>query len=171
MGSREVAIALGANLGNPLEAFISAREHFQNDCAVGDSWEQSSLYETAPVDCPEGSPPYMNAVILFQYNGTAEELLHSCKKLEKESGRPTDGATGEKNLPRTLDADILYLGTEITDFPHLIIPHPRMRERRFVLEPLAEVRPDLMLPGDRVSVIKHLMNCTGQDCVLVRKDW
>ena len=150
----EVAIALGTNLGERLQNLIAACSAFQ-PLRASDRWYQSSVYATSPVGCPEGSPDFYNAVIVFDYSGSPEELLRECKAIEQQQGR--DLKLNITNAPRPIDADILYFGAHTRSSESLTIPHPRMLQRRFVLEPLAEIRPDHQLPNTTLSVQELLL--------------
>ncbi len=101
----------------------------------------SSLYETAPIGGPEQGP-FLNAVAVIDTELPASKLLERCLQIERNSGRERRERWG----PRTIDLDILLYGDEEIDEPDLTVPHPRMTERRFVLEPLLEVWPDARLP-------------------------
>jgi 2-amino-4-hydroxy-6-hydroxymethyldihydropteridine diphosphokinase len=116
---------------------------------------RSSLWQTEPVDCPPGSPVFVNAVAgLEPYPAeTPESLLARLQALEKEFGRRPKQVLNE---PRPLDLDLLAFGGEIRDSEELILPHPRAHERRFVLQPLAEIAPDLLLPGQSKTVAELL---------------
>lgn len=116
---------------------------------------KSSLWETEPVDCPPGSPPFVNAVvgIRLAQGETPESLFAKLQQIELEFGRRR---TGAKNEPRTLDLDLIAFGTETRNTPELTIPHPRAHKRRFVLEPLAEIAPELVLPG-QTQTVKQLL--------------
>jgi len=104
----------------------------------------SALYLTAPIGGPE-QPPFLNMVVALETTMTPLDLLEAVQDIEDAAGRTREVRWG----PRTLDVDILwYHGFEATEGP-LRVPHPRMEERRFVLEPLAEIAPDLMLPTGR----------------------
>lgn len=112
---------------------------------------KSSLWQTAPVDCPPGSPKFVNAVVaLVPLNGeTPESLLAKLQALEKDFGRTPKKILNE---PRPLDLDLIAFGGETRNAPDLILPHPRAHLRRFVLQPLREIAPDLVLPGQDKSV-------------------
>lgn len=146
-------IALGSNLGDRLAHLRAARDFFQqiaeNDSAV----LQASIYQTAPVACPDGSPDFLNTVIEFAYAGSPHDLLAAARQIETRLRRVRGN---ERNAPRTLDADLLYLGDRIVSAPDLELPHPRLTLRRFVLEPLAEIQPDLRLPGHDLTIRDHL---------------
>ena len=137
----EVAfIALGSNLGEPLEQLRWARRSLES---LGEVIESSSLWRTAPVGGPEGQPDYLNAVVALNPE-TLEPgtLLGRLLRLENERGR-------ERNLrwgARTLDLDLLAFGGEVRTSDFLTLPHPRMMERAFVLAPLCEVAPDWQHP-------------------------
>ena len=101
----------------------------------------SSLYETAPIGGPDQGD-FLNAVIVVESDLTARELLDIGKAAEASAGR----LRRERWGPRTLDVDVLLHGDEVVDEPGLRVPHPRMTDRRFVLEPLAEAWPDAVVP-------------------------
>ena len=130
-----VAVGLGSNLGERTRHLTGSL------AAVGTLVRVSSFYETAPVGGPkQGS--FLNAVAVIDTDLTAEELLQDCLEIEREHGRER----GERWGPRTLDLDILLYGDAVISEPDLSVPHPRMTERRFVLEPLLEAWPDAALP-------------------------
>jgi 2-amino-4-hydroxy-6-hydroxymethyldihydropteridine diphosphokinase len=116
---------------------------------------RSSIYETDPVDCPPGSPHFSNAVVALRPRPgeTPESLLIKLQALESEFGR---GRKQVHNEPRPLDLDLIAFGSEIRNTPGLILPHPRAHLRRFVLEPLSEIAPDFVLPG-QFSTAKELL--------------
>jgi 2-amino-4-hydroxy-6-hydroxymethyldihydropteridine diphosphokinase len=132
------AVGLGSNLGDRrahLDAAVAALRE------LGDVVAVSSLYETAPI----GGPPqgdYLNAVAVLDTDLDPAELLETLLAFEADRGRQRAVQFG----PRTLDLDLLLYGNEVVDEPGLAVPHPRMTERRFVLEPLLEVWPDATLP-------------------------
>lgn len=153
--SVRAGIALGANIGDRRENLLRAVSQIVSAPFVTGRPLCSSLWETAPVDCPPGSPPFLNAVIeLGLPPETAPlQLLAWLKSLETRAGRDP-GAP--RNSPRPLDLDLLYLGSRSLVSPSLILPHPRMALRRFVLGPLAEIRPSLRPPGWPRSVAEQL---------------
>ena len=103
------------------------------------------------------------------YTGEPEELLVQLRKIEAATGRP---AAHEKNTSRTLDLDLLYFGDVTMMRPDLELPHPRMHERRFVLEPLCEIRPELVLPHQRASVADLLRRLPATPpLVRVASEW
>ena len=127
---------------------------------------KSRLYQTTPVDCPPGSPSFVNAVVglVPRASETPETLLRKLQLLEKESGREPKNVPNE---PRPLDLDLIAFGNEIRATPELSLPHPRAHLRRFVLEPLAEIAPDLRLPGQGKSVRALLSELTSAEIVRV----
>jgi 2-amino-4-hydroxy-6-hydroxymethyldihydropteridine diphosphokinase len=161
-------IALGSNLGDRLAHLQAARDFFREIASGGDLL-QAPIYQTAPVACPDGSPDFLNTVIDFAFTGTPNDLLDAAMEIERRLGR----IRAERNGPRTLDADLLYLGESSVSGPDLILPHPRLHLRRFVLEPLGTIRPDLMLPGQTKTVRKMLdsPDLSGAVLMLYRASW
>ncbi|GAA5482276.1 2-amino-4-hydroxy-6-hydroxymethyldihydropteridine diphosphokinase [Haloferula sargassicola] len=164
---RRAGIALGSNLGDRLAHLRAARDFFRE--MAGGVLIQASIYQTTPVACPEGSPDFLNTVIEFDFAGSPQDLLAAAMEIERRLGR----IRSEKHGPRTLDADLLYLGDLVVSEPELELPHPRLTQRRFVLEPLAEIRPDLRLPGDPLSIAGHLqhLDTTAPPLKKVHTDW
>lgn len=142
-------IALGSNLGDRRANMRHAREQISALPMVHRPIVASSIYETEPVDCPPGAPSFLNAVLEVECDGEPARLLTCLHEIEDSLGRER---TAGHNLPRTLDLDLLYLGHSIVAIAALQLPHPRMHERQFVLEPLAEINPDLVLPGQSETV-------------------
>lgn len=112
--------------------------------AIGRVVAVSSLYETAPVGGPDQAD-YLNAVVLLETAAPPRAVLQHCLVVERERGRER----GERWAPRTLDLDVLVVGDDRIDEPGLVIPHPRIAERRFVVDPLAEVWPGVLPDGRR----------------------
>lgn len=129
-------IALGSNLGDREANLRAARSALPGVTAV------SRVYETDPVGGPAGQGPFLNAVVALETELSPRELLRLAARLEAEAGRVRTEVWG----PRTLDVDILLVGDLEVDEPDLVVPHPRMWERDFVLAPLADVAPDLVQP-------------------------
>ena len=129
-------LALGSNLGDRLSHLRTAIASLPDLVAC------SPVYETDPVGGPEGQGPYLNMVVRLETDVTPRDLLETCLRLEREAGRERRERWG----PRTLDVDIVWIDGVTLDEPDLVVPHPRMRERPFVLAPLADVAPDLVAP-------------------------
>lgn len=127
-------LALGSNLGDRWSHLRRAV------AAIPDLVRTSPVYETAPVGGPAGQGPFLNAVVELDTELSARELLDVCRRLEEEAGR----VRAERFGPRTLDADVLLVGDSVVDEPDLVVPHPRMWRRPFVLVPLAQLAPDLV---------------------------
>ena len=121
---------------------------------------KSSLWQTTPVDCPPGSPMFANAVVglVSRAEETPESLLPKLQSLEKEFGRRPKKVLNE---PRPLDLDLIVFGEETWNTADLILPHPRAHQRKFVLQPLSEVAPDLILPGQTKTVTELLAEVAG----------
>lgn len=148
-------IALGANLGDAAATLRAALAALRN--CVGLRFERaSSLYLTAPVGLIH-QPDFINAVARVHTELAPEALLDALFDLEAQFGR----VRGEKNGPRLLDLDLLLYDDLVLETPRLTLPHPRMHLRAFVLAPLAEIAPDLALPG-RGSVSAWLPAVAGQ---------
>ena len=146
-------IALGSNLGDRLANLEAARDCLREIATPGEPFLQASNYQTEPLHCPPGSPLFYNSVVEIAFAGDAFELLKLTQAIEKKIGRI---GTPERNSPRIIDVDLLYFGDQIIDTEALVLPHPRISERRFVLQPLAEIRPELILPGQTRSIAELL---------------
>jgi 2-amino-4-hydroxy-6-hydroxymethyldihydropteridine diphosphokinase len=143
------AIALGSNLGDRLANLQNARDRIRAlDGATG-LIVQSAVYETSPVDCEPGAQNFYNAVIEVGFEKSAEALFEALQKIEQDLGRE---GNHERNVSRTIDLDLLYCGSERRADATLQLPHPRMTERKFVLQPLCDIAPDLRLPGQTKNV-------------------
>ena len=142
-------IALGSNLGDSRQILRDAMTRLQS-FSDGPIFT-SSLWQTSPVDCPPGSPKFLNAVVALipQKDETPESLLQKLHSLEKEFGR---GRKIVHNEPRPLDLDLIAFGDEIRASAAFTLPHPRAHERRFVLQPLCEIHPEYVLPGQTRTV-------------------
>ena len=146
-------IALGSNLGDRI-AHLRAGQAALVQLHTGKAGPLvSPIYETEPVDCDPGTAPYLNAVMEIEFEGAPVELFHALQKIERDLGRPAEHA---RNAPRTLDLDLLYAGDIALDTSELTLPHPRLAARRFVLQPLAKIRPALVLPGTQKTVAELL---------------
>ncbi|MCB1606858.1 MAG: 2-amino-4-hydroxy-6-hydroxymethyldihydropteridine diphosphokinase [Xanthomonadales bacterium] len=136
-------VAFGSNLGDPAAQLRRAAGQLQQLPQVS-GFRGSSIYRSPAMGGPE-QPDYCNAVAQIDWDGDAEALLKALMALESAAGRRRQ--PGLRNTPRTLDLDLLLFADQILDLPQLQIPHPRMLQRAFVLVPLAELSPELVIPG------------------------
>jgi 2-amino-4-hydroxy-6-hydroxymethyldihydropteridine diphosphokinase len=161
--SQMAFVALGSNLGDSLQILRRALERLKS--LSNKPLLQSSFWQTAPVDCPPGSPAFLNAMAgLAPHPGeTPETLLQKLQAMEKEFGRRPKKVLNE---PRLLDLDLIAFGQCALSTPSLALPHPRAHLRCFVLQPLSEIAPDLVLPGQSQTVaqlLKGLKEGTGTE--------
>ena len=149
-----VAIALGSNLGDRRAHLDYARSRLRS---ILRNIRFSTSFDTDPVDVPGPQPLFLNAAAIGETALPAGELLEALLEIERERGRerPMPGAA------RTLDLDLVLFGDQILDEPGLVVPHPRFRARRFVLEPLAEIAPDMVDPVTGKTVGELLRLATG----------
>lgn len=152
-----VWLALGSNLGDRLENLCQAREELSTQVTLE---KCSSIYETPPWGF-EDQPAFLNQVVIGNTHLTPEDLLKFVKKIESDLGR----ILTFKNGPRLIDIDILLYGDQVVEMDNLIIPHPRMLERGFVLMPLAEIDPNLVIPGQSKTILDYQQNA---DCVGIK---
>ena len=142
---RRAFVGLGSNLGDRLGHLERAVGLL---AARGDLVAVSPVYETEPVGGPEQGP-YLNVVVELSTAETPRALLERCRALEEDAQRVRTVRFG----PRTLDADVLLVGDERVEEADLVVPHPRMGERRFVLAPLADLAPELVTPERLASAV------------------
>lgn len=150
------AIALGSNLGNSEQILQAALDALHRPPTLG-LVARSSLYQTAPVGPPQ--PDYLNACALIETNLSAQQLLAELLQIEQQFGRVRRDRWG----PRHLDLDLLFYGQQVIDEPQLQVPHPRLRDRAFVLVPLAEIAPHWLDPvtGQSVQTLCQSVDQTG----------
>jgi 2-amino-4-hydroxy-6-hydroxymethyldihydropteridine diphosphokinase len=160
-----VGIALGSNLGDRLSHIRAALLELRELATPGAPFLEASVWQTEPLLCPPGSPMFLNSVVEIGYGGSPFELLEMTKSIEKRLGR---AAVAMRNAPRIIDVDLLYFDDHIIDTEQLVLPHPRIGERRFVLQPLAEIRPDLILPGQLGDIQFLLAALESEEQPLVR---
>lgn len=158
-------IALGSNVGdraaNLHEGVARVLEAIPDACLKA----EASFYETEPVGCAPGTQAFLNSVIEVETAIEPMAVYRTLAEIEQAMGRPAERA---KNAPRTLDLDILYAGDWVSEDPALTVPHPRLHERRFVLEPLAEIRAGLKLPGFGGRTVGDLLAALEDDLAVVR---
>ncbi len=156
-------IGLGSNLGNRLQNLHHALQ------ATGKLHQgeipllSSPVYLTQAVDCKEGTPPFYNMAIELECDLAAPVLLARLREIELDLGRPT---LRQRNASRRIDLDILYAGDLVMDSENLTLPHPRFHRRRFVLQPLADIRPELILPGQKRDVATLLAELGSDEAPL-----
>jgi 2-amino-4-hydroxy-6-hydroxymethyldihydropteridine diphosphokinase len=163
------AVGLGSNLGDRLGNLHSARAAILELSNVRPPILSSPVYETEPVGCEAGAGKFLNAVVEFEYQGDPATLLDQLIRIEEALGRKRDHS---KNVSRIIDIDLLYCGDQAIDIGRLRLPHPRIYSRKFVLQPLADIRPDLVLPGMKKTIRKLLeeLNESGE-VVRVTDEW
>lgn len=137
-----VAIGIGANLGDRLATIRSALAGIER---IVDDLRVAPIFETEPLS-PIAQPDFLNTVALGRSRRTPEELLEELLAVERGLGR----IRAERDGPRTIDLDLLFVGDLARNTDRLVLPHPRLRARRFVLAPLAALAPELPIPPDAV---------------------
>ncbi|HEU5248105.1 MAG TPA: 2-amino-4-hydroxy-6-hydroxymethyldihydropteridine diphosphokinase [Candidatus Udaeobacter sp.] len=163
------AVALGSNLGDRVENLRAARRQITELDEVQPLVLSSGIYETEPIDCGPSASKFLNAVVEFDYEDDPVQLLEQLLRIEESLGRKRNR---QKNVSRTIDIDLLYCGDRQIDNDRLQLPHPRLHLRRFVLQPLADIRPDLVLPNQRKTVQELLAQSDESgDVVRLMDDW
>jgi len=147
----ETALSLGGNIGDTTFFFDFAAAELAAGGMTG--IRRSRIIRTAPVNCVPGTPDFLNTALTGTWHGTPLELLRLCQNIEQRAGRPAEHSSREA---RVLDCDIILCGGIISSDPRLILPHPRARERRFVLEVLAELIPERRFPDTGETVAEAL---------------
>jgi 2-amino-4-hydroxy-6-hydroxymethyldihydropteridine diphosphokinase len=141
-------LSLGSNVGDRER---NLQEAIRRASALGRVVAASSVYETEPVEFTD-QPWFLNCVIALETTAEPAQLLRECLRIEQEMGRQRLLKKG----PRSIDIDILLFGDAVVNTPELTIPHPEMTRRRFVLEPLAEIAPELLHPVSQKTVMQIL---------------
>jgi 2-amino-4-hydroxy-6-hydroxymethyldihydropteridine diphosphokinase len=158
------AVALGSNLGDRLENLRAARSAILGLANAEPPVLCSAIYETEPVDCEPGADKFLNAVVEFDFEGDPASILEELMRIEEALGRGRDHL---KNVSRTIDIDLLYCGDRNVEDNRLQLPHPRLHLRKFVLQPLADIRPRLILPG-QAKTVRQLMEELKESGAVVR---
>ena len=157
-----VYLGVGSNLGDRLAHFRAART-LLIDCEKFREMTWSGIFETRPMGGPQGQGNYLNAVVRARTELGPRDVLAHCQSIERELGR----SQGERWGPRVIDLDLLLYGERVIERPGLIVPHPRLHQRRFVLEPLAELAPSLIHP--RLSLdVKTMLGELPHDKGVIR---
>jgi 2-amino-4-hydroxy-6-hydroxymethyldihydropteridine diphosphokinase len=158
------AVALGSNMGDRLENLRAARNSILDLPNVKAPIFSSAAYETEPVGCEPEAGKFLNAIVEFDYDGDPARLLGQLIQIEETLGRKRDHP---QNVSRIIDVDLLYRDEQRINDKQLQLPHPRLHLREFVLRPLADIRPGLMLPG-RKKTIRELLAEVEQSGGVVR---
>ena len=147
-------IGLGANLGNRARQLRGALARLER--TPGISLERaSSFIETEPVGGPPNQPSYLNGAAALRTAFTPRQLLARLLEIEVQLGR--DRSTSQPNLPRLIDLDLLLYAGQVLDEPGLVVPHPRLHQREFVLRPLSEIAPEVVHPVLKKTVRELLL--------------
>ena len=160
--NNQCAIALGSNLGDSLTILENAVKVLAQTPGIS-LISRSSWYQTKPIGPPQ--PDYLNGCVTADVTLSPEVLLENLLTIEQQFGR----VRREKWGPRTLDLDLILYGDLILDTPKLQLPHPRMRERAFVLVPLAEIAPDWVEPVSKLTMIKLHQQIDCSDVAILNK--
>ena len=169
MSPVRAGIALGSNLGNRLKMLQEARDRILTTAGVHVPVLQSGIYETSPVNCEPDAGAFYNAVIEIGFENSADALLTRLRQIELALGREREH---RRNVSRTIDLDLLYFDDLQRDEAYLRLPHPRIPDRAFVLRPLADIAPDLRLPGQTATVQELLVNLgSGKSIKRVTEKW
>ena len=139
-----VYIGLGANLLDPVQNVIDAKRLLVNGDNKNNSLQSSSLYLSSPVGY-EDQPYFVNCVVALSTEYDCQSLFDLMQYIENKLGRTRDKSN--QNAARSIDLDLLLFGDQIIESSNLIVPHPRISERLFVLQPLAELKPELKIPN------------------------
>ena len=172
-GKIRTGIALGSNLGDRMANLRAARKAIvdlvrqQTDSPgranVKPPVLSSPIYETEPVECEPDAGKFLNAVLEIEYDGDPSELLEQLVRVEESLGRKRDHA---RNVSRRIDIDLLYADDLSVENERLQLPHPRLHQRKFVLQPLADIRPDLTLPN-QTKTVRELLAQIGDSTKVI----
>lgn len=160
--SEQVFVALGSNLGDSRRNVLDAMERLES---LSDRpMVRSSLWKSTPVDCPAGSPEFINAVVMLwaRVADNPDLFLRRLQQMEEEFGRVPKKVMNEA---RPLDLDLVAFGNTQWSSTELILPHPRAHLRKFVLAPLSEVAPEMVLPGQKKTVRELLASLRTDEVV------
>lgn len=157
---RTVYLLIGGNQGDRLQNLQQAIRLLEQD--AGEILQLSDIYETAAWGW-EDQPAFLNQALALHTRLAPEDLLQTTLQIEKKMGRERH----RQYAPRNIDIDIIFYGDEVVNLPTLTIPHPQMAKRRFVLQPLADLAPDMMHPVEKITVCEMLAAC--EDTLPVRR--
>ncbi|MSR65452.1 MAG: 2-amino-4-hydroxy-6-hydroxymethyldihydropteridine diphosphokinase [Verrucomicrobiae bacterium] len=155
----KVVVSLGSNLGDKLANLKLAADALQP--LSRSPIRKSAVYESSPVDCPPDSPSFLNAVVELEVDDglSPHKLLQTLQSIERKLGRKPKQILNE---PRPIDLDLIYCGSMKVNSPDLTLPHPRAHLRWFVLQPLCDLSPDLVLPG-QTKTVRELLAALPDD--------
>ena len=173
---RTIYISVGSNLGDRetlLKEGIALLEKELVELKAIKSITESPIYETQAWGMPEGSPAFLNLVVAIETDVTLENLLPLLLEVESACGRERNSTKYEADhsdsyANRTLDMDILLDGEVLLKTNHLIVPHPKLTQRRFVLQPLADLDSKIIIPGKNCTVEEALKACPIKPEVLLK---
>ena len=157
-------VALGSNLGDALANLKAARQAISLIPGVNEPILASPIYETEPVGCEPGAQNFLNAVLELSYTGQPLDLFEELRRVEVQLGRPAEHT---RNVSRPIDIDLLYFDDAVIKTDRLTLPHPRIEGRRFVLQPLADIQPNRVLPG-QTKTVSELLALTPQSAKVLR---
>ena len=143
------AVAFGSNIGDRLENLRAARNAVLGLANVKLPIFSSAIHETEPVGCEPGAGKFLNAVVEFEHDGDPARVLEQLIHIEEALGRKRDH---RQNVSRSIDIDLLYCGDKRINDERLQLPHSRLHLREFVLRPLADIRPGLLLPDQKKNI-------------------
>jgi 2-amino-4-hydroxy-6-hydroxymethyldihydropteridine diphosphokinase len=163
----KVGLGLGSNVGDRLQHLQHAKAYLLS--LSPEQWHRASpVYETEPVGCAPGTAKFLNTALEIEFTGAPRTLLKKLLAYEAAHGRDR---SAEANAPRTIDLDILYFGEQEVLTKDLVIPHPRIAERRFVLVPLSTICPDRIIKGTGRTVRQLLRELPESHVRFVQPDW
>lgn len=161
--SHRAIISIGSNLGQSLDLIHQSILALRALSVYPEApFLQAPVYRTPPLDCPTGSPDFLNTIVILHTELLPRELLKETQNIEAQLGRPTEHGF---NAPRTIDLDLIAVGNLIICDDALKLPHPRAHQREFVLRPLADLLPDIYLPGSSKTVAEQLESLGEQTAV------
>ena len=166
----EIGLSIGANLGDRLKQMTEAKKMILDLPGIRQV-AQSPVYETEPVEVPPEFQhlPFLNAILIIETLLSSHQIMNMLRFIEQKVGRVPDPVP---NAPRHADIDIIYAGDLQINDEQIIIPHPRWSIRRFVLQPLSDVRPDLRIPGQNGTVSEVLTSLSDEAQVTwFAKNW
>lgn len=148
----KVYLLLGSNMGDPATLLATARKNISEQ--VGAIYRSSNIYQTAAWGKTD-QPDFLNQVLVLTSALSAESCLETILHIEEKMGR----IRTVKNAPRVIDIDILYFNKDLIELPHLVVPHPAIQDRRFVLIPLNEISPSFIHPKLKKNNHQLLLEC------------